>query len=84
MGLACTAHGFRSSFRDWAAEQTSAAGEIAEAALAHAVPSAVEAAYKRTDFFDRRRELMDAWGRFAAGEGSAVVFPIGRARETAK
>lgn len=67
MGLSCTAHGFRSSFRDWAAEQTSVAGEIAEAALAHAVPNAVEAAYKRTDFFDRRRELMDAWGGFAAG-----------------
>jgi integrase len=66
MGLSCTAHGFRSSFRDWAAEQTSVAGEIAEAALAHAVPSAVEAAYKRTDFFDQRRELMAAWGRFAA------------------
>jgi integrase len=67
MGLSCTAHGFRSSFRDWAAEQTCVAGEIAEAALAHAVPSAVEAAYKRTDFFERRRELMDAWGRFAVG-----------------
>lgn len=73
MGLSCTAHGFRSSFRDWAAEQTSAPGEVAEAALAHAVPSAVEAAYKRTDFFERRRELMDAWGRFAAGDGSAEV-----------
>lgn len=76
MGLACTAHGFRSSFRDWAAEQTSAPGEIAEAALAHAVPSAVEAAYKRTDFFDRRRELMDAWGRFAIGEGSAEIVSL--------
>jgi integrase len=77
MGLNCTAHGFRSSFRDWAAEQTSLPGEIAEAALAHAVPSAVEAAYKRTDFFDRRRELMDAWGRFASGEASAEVVEIG-------
>ena len=74
MGLTCTAHGFRSSFRDWAAEQTSVAGEIAEAALAHAVPSAVEAAYKRTDFFERRRELMDGWGRFAAdGEGQSAA-----------
>jgi integrase len=76
MGMDCTAHGFRSSFRDWAAEQTSVAGEIAEAALAHAVPNAVEAAYKRTDFFDRRRELMDAWGRFASGEESADVVQI--------
>jgi integrase len=76
MGLACTAHGFRSSFRDWAAEQTSVPGEIAEAALAHAVPSAVEAAYKRTDFFVRRRELMDAWARFATGERSAELVAI--------
>jgi len=63
LGETATAHGFRSSFRDWAAEQTSLPGEIAEAALAHAVPNAVEAAYRRTDFFDKRRELMDAWGR---------------------
>ena len=75
MGLECTAHGFRSSFRDWAAEQTLVPGEIAEAALAHVVPSAVEAAYKRTDFFDRRRELMDAWGRFAseASSGASIA-----------
>lgn len=76
MGLDCTAHGFRSSFRDWAAEQTSMPGEIAEAALAHAVSSAVEAAYKRTDFFDRRRELMDAWGRFATGQSSGNVVQM--------
>lgn len=76
MGMSCTAHGFRSSFRDWAAEQTSAAGEIAEAALAHAVPSAVEAAYKRTDFFDRRRELMAAWGRFSMGVDSAEIVRL--------
>lgn len=76
MGLDCTAHGFRSSFRDWAAEQTSAPGEVAEAALAHAVPSAVEAAYKRTDFFERRRELMDAWGRFATGEDGGSVIQM--------
>lgn len=76
MGMDCTAHGFRSSFRDWAAEQTSLPGEVAEAALAHAVPSAVEAAYKRTTFFDKRRELMDAWGRFATGGDSADVVQL--------
>lgn len=76
MGMQCTAHGFRSSFRDWAAEQTSMPGEIAEAALAHAVPSAVEAAYKRTDFFDKRRELMDAWGSFATGGESAEIVTL--------
>jgi integrase len=72
MSVPATAHGFRSSFRDWAAEQTSLPGEIAEAALAHAVPSAVEAAYRRTDFFDRRRELMDAWGAFLRGQSNVV------------
>ncbi|MCB2051956.1 MAG: tyrosine-type recombinase/integrase [Novosphingobium sp.] len=76
MGMTCTAHGFRSSFRDWAAEQTSVAGEIAEAALAHAVPNAVEAAYKRTDFFDRRRDLMDAWARYATGGESGEVVQM--------
>lgn len=76
MGMNCTAHGMRSSFRDWAAEQTSVAGEIAEAALAHAVPNAVEAAYKRTDFFDRRRDLMEAWGRFATGGAGAQVIAL--------
>jgi integrase len=76
MKMECTAHGFRSSFRDWAAEQTSVAGEIAEAALAHAVPSAVEAAYKRTDFFDKRRQLMEAWGRYAIGVGTAEIVAL--------
>lgn len=68
MGLACTVHGFRSTFRDWAAERTGFPGEIAEAALAHTVPNAVEAAYRRTDFFDKRRDLMQAWGCFATGQ----------------
>ena len=72
----CTVHGFRSTFRDWAAEQTGGPGEIAEAALAHAVPNAVEAAYRRTDFFDKRRGLMDAWGRFATGGDSAEVVEL--------
>jgi len=71
-----TVHGMRSSFRDWAAEQTSMPGEIAEAALAHAVPNAVEAAYRRTTFFEKRREMMDAWGTFCAGEAGADVVPI--------
>ena len=50
-------------------------------ARAHAVPSAVEAAYKRTDFFDRRRDLMEAWGRFATVEGSAEVSGFAEARQ---
>lgn len=73
-------HGMRSSFRDWAAEQTSMPGEVAEAALAHAVPNAVEAAYRRTTFFDKRREMMEAWAAFCLGEGGAEVVPIRKGR----
>lgn len=71
-----TVHGFRSTFRDWAAEQTSLPGEVAEAALAHTVPKAVEAAYRRTDFFDKRRELMDAWSRFVSGGDAASILTL--------
>jgi integrase len=59
-----TVHGFRSCFRDWAAERTSYPGEVAEMALAHAIPNAVEAAYRRGDLFEKRRRLMDAWAEF--------------------
>ena len=59
-----TAHGFRSSFRDWAAECTSFPREAAEMALAHAVPDAVEAAYRRGDLLQKRRKLMEAWAHF--------------------
>ena len=61
LGVDCVPHGFRSSFRDWAAEQTDAPHAVMEAALAHIVSNAVEAAYARSDLFDRRRRLMDAW-----------------------
>jgi integrase len=59
-----TAHGFRSTFRDWCAERTEVLGEVAEAALAHAVGSKVEAAYRRGDLFDKRRDLMGRWAEF--------------------
>jgi integrase len=59
-----TVHGFRSSFRDWAAEHTNFPREVAEMALAHAVGDKVEAAYRRGDLFQKRRQLMDAWSRF--------------------
>ena len=68
-----TVHGFRSAFRDWVAEQTNFAGEVAEAALAHAIPNKVEAAYRRTDFLEKRRKLMDAWGAYCTGSSSNVV-----------
>ncbi len=62
-----TVHGFRSAFRDWAAEETSYPGEVAEAALAHAIPNKVEAAYRRTDFLEKRRALMRDWAAFCTG-----------------
>ncbi len=60
-------HGFRSSFRDWAAEKTDHPREVIEAALAHVVPNKVEAAYARSDLFERRRLLMDDWARYVDG-----------------
>ena len=59
-----TTHGFRSSFRDWAAEATDTPKEVAEAALAHAIGNQVEAAYRRGDLFGKRRQLMEAWGNY--------------------
>jgi integrase len=59
-----TVHGFRSSFTDWAAERTRFPKEVVDKALAHKLPDKVEAAYRRTDFFDRRRKLMLAWAKF--------------------
>ncbi len=71
-----TVHGFRSAFRDWAAERTSYAREVAEAALAHIVADKVEAAYRRGDLFEKRRRLMDDWSTFCtrpAAEGGTVT-----------
>ena len=59
--IAAVPHGFRSSFRDWAAEETDHPREVAEAALAHKVRNPIEAAYRRSDLFERRRRLMDDW-----------------------
>ncbi len=66
-GIPAVAHGFRSSFRDWAAERTDHPREVIEAALAHVVPNKVEAAYARSDLFERRRLLMDDWGEYLGG-----------------
>lgn len=67
-------HGFRSSFRDWSAEKMPHIPDpVAEAALAHVVPDAVVRAYKRTQFMEFRRQLLDEWGRFIGGETSNVV-----------
>ena len=61
-----TAHGFRSTFRDWAAERTQFPSEVAEMALAHAVADKVEAAYRRGDMFEKRRKLATAWADYCA------------------
>lgn len=68
-----TVHGFRSTFRDWAAERTSFPREVAEHALAHSVGSAVERAYARSDLFEKRREMMDTWARFCLPRTADLV-----------
>lgn len=73
-----TTHGFRSSFRDWCEERTTVARTVSEAALAHVVQDKTEAAYRRTDLFDKRRDLMDRWARFATST-PADVTAIGAA-----
>ena len=73
LGIEAVPHGFRSSFRDWAAECSDAPREVCELALAHVNSDRVEAAYRRTDLFERRRTLMEQWsvfvGRSAEGGG---------------
>jgi integrase len=81
-GKEMTIHGFRSSFRDWAAERTNFPREVAEMALAHAIPDAVEAAYRRGDLFDKRRKLMEAWAAYCAKveTDAGKVVALARAR----
>jgi integrase len=73
-----TVHGFRSTFRDWAAERTNFASEVVEMALAHVVDDKVEAAYRRGDLLDKRRRLMDAWAEYCqSGQPvTAAVIPL--------
>ena len=67
-----TVHGFRSSFRDWAGDETSFPAEVIEAALAHAIPNKAEAAYRRKDALEKRRKLMEAWAAYIGSEGSEL------------
>jgi len=64
MGVDATVHGFRSAFRDWAAERTNFPHEVCEMALAHTISNSAEAAYRRGDLFEKRRKLMDAWATY--------------------
>ena len=75
-------HGFRSSFRDWAAERTNTPREVVEASLAHTVQNPTEAAYARSDLFERRRRLMDDWATEAQESRTAALLhedPLRRA-----
>lgn len=73
-----TVHGFRSTFRDWAAETTDHPSEVAEAALAHAIASKVEAAYRRGDLFEKRRQLMEDWADFCLATAAGTDEARGR------
>lgn len=80
MGVKVTAHGFRSSFRDWAGETTAYPREVIEHALAHQLKDKAEAAYARGSMFDKRRQLMDDWANQCAvvpgADATGVVAPI--------
>ena len=73
LGVQAVPHGFRSSFRDWASERTNAPHAVMEAALAHANKNQVEAAYARSDLFERRQKLMDQWAQYLTSEQGKVV-----------
>jgi integrase len=72
MGLDVTVHGFRSSFRDWISEQTYYPSEVAEMALAHTIGNKVEAAYRRQDLLDKRRQLLLDWEKYCSSAQSNV------------
>lgn len=81
LSVPATVHGFRSTFRDWAAESTAYPSDVVEMALAHTIRNKVEAAYRRGDLFEKRRQLMQAWADYCArAETSAEVVSIGAAR----
>ena len=73
-----TVHGFRSTFRDWASEQTSFSHETCEHALAHRISDKAEAAYRRGDQFEKRRALMEAWAAYCEPAAAGNVISIGR------
>jgi len=73
-----TVHGFRSTFSDWCSERTNFPAEVREMALAHAVSDKVEAAYRRSDLFQKRQQLMDAWASFAATRDVSNVVSIAK------
>jgi len=80
LGIDTTVHGLRSAFRDWSAEQTTFANHVIEQALAHSIGK-VEAAYRRSDLLEHRRQLMESWARYCDGAaGDAAVVPLRKTR----
>lgn len=81
LGLPYTVHGFRSSFRDWAAEETDHPGEVIEMCLAHAIRNKAEAAYRRGALIDKRRTVMEAWAESTqiAPHREQIIAPTGKA-----
>jgi integrase len=76
-GLDVSVHGFRSTFRDWAAEISGHHHDVCEQALAHRLKDATEAAYTRTDLFDKRKALMNDWARYCTTKTAASnVVPM--------
>jgi integrase len=76
LGYKVTAHGFRSAFRDWAAEQTNFPREVAEGSLAHTLADATERAYQRSDFIAKRRQIMEAWARYIATPAATATAKV--------
>jgi integrase len=76
-GFAADVHGFRTSFRTWAQERTNFPREVAEAALAHVVKDKAEAAYARSDMFEKRRRMMESWAAFLATARKGEVVRLG-------
>ena len=77
LGFAADVHGFRTSFRTWAQERTNFPREVAEAALAHVVRDKAEAAYARSDVFEKRRKMMESWTRYLSARNGEVVSLTG-------
>ena len=75
-GHTITVHGFRSTFRDWAAENTTTDNIVVEQALAHTIGNAVEAAYRRGDLLERRRKLMELWAEYVTRKTASNVINI--------
>jgi len=78
MNVDVTVHGFRSSFRDWAGNETPSPREVVETALAHVVGDKAEQVYRRSDALDKRRKLMEAWANYCEPKASGTVVQLVR------